>query len=78
MQATHGVSSAQGYAALKFARSAYYQVPVDWHVRDQAIIAVLNAFVEAHPRWGVWKYIRRLRALGHGWNHKRMYRIYRQ
>ena len=34
--------------------------------------------VDAHPRWGVWKYIRQLRALGHGWNHKRIYRVYRQ
>jgi len=33
--------------------------------------------VEAHPRWGIWKYIARLRTLGHGWNHKRIYRVYR-
>lgn len=27
---------------------------------------------------GVWKYIDRLHALGHPWNHKRIHRIYRQ
>ena len=78
MQATHGVSIAQGCAALKLARAAYDQAPVDWQVRDQEIIDALHQFVEAHPRWGVWKYIRRLRPMGHAWNHKRMYSIYRQ
>ncbi len=78
MQEVHGVSIKQGCAALKFARSAYYQAPVDWQVRDQEIIDALNQLVEQHPRWGIWKYIRRLRALGHAWNHKRVYRVYRQ
>lgn len=78
MQATHGVPIVRGCAALKLARSVYYQAPQDWHTRDQDVIEALNQLVAAHPRWGVWKYIRRLRALGHAWNHKRIYRIYRQ
>ncbi|WP_454061076.1 DDE-type integrase/transposase/recombinase [Candidatus Nitrospira salsa] len=78
MHERYGVSIVRGCTALKVARSAYYQAPVDWQVRDQEIIAALNQLGEAHPRWGVWKYIRRLRALGHGWNHKRIYRVYRQ
>ena len=78
MHTTHGLSIQQGCIALKLARSAYYQVPVDWQVRDQEIIEALNQLVEAHPRWGVWKYIDRLRALGRPWNHKRIYRVYRQ
>ncbi len=64
--------------ALKFSRSAYYQAPVDWQIRDQEIIEALNQLVEQYPRWGIWKYIRRLRVLGHVWNHKRVYRVYRQ
>jgi putative transposase len=64
--------------AVGLARAAYYQSPVDWQVHDADVIAALNELVEAHPRWGVWKYIARLRALGHPWNHKRIYRIYRQ
>ncbi|MEO8327668.1 MAG: IS3 family transposase [Nitrospirota bacterium] len=45
---------------------------------DAEVIEALNQLVEAHPRWGVWKYIDRLRPVGHPWNHKRIYRIYRQ
>jgi len=51
---------------------------VDWQVRDGKVIEALNDLVDAHPRWGVWKYIVRLRAMGHPWNHKRIYRVYRQ
>ncbi len=78
MQETQGVSIVRGCAALKFARSAYYQNPRDWQAHDGDVIEALNQLVDAHPRWGVWKYIARLRMLGHPWNHKRIYRIYRQ
>ena len=63
---------------MGLARAAYYQDPVDWQVRDANVIEALNDLVEAHPRRGIWKYIARLQALGHPWNHKRIYRIYRQ
>lgn len=78
MHERHGVSIVRGCTALKVARSAYCQAPVGWHVRDQEIIEALNQLVERHPRWGIGKYIARLRALGHTWNHKRVYRVYRQ
>ncbi len=60
------------------ARSAYYHIPVDCQVRDAEVIDALNELVDVHPRWGVWKYIARLQAVGHSWNHKRIDRIYRQ
>jgi len=41
------------------------------------VIEALNALVEAHPRWGFWKYVDPLQALGYRWNHKRIYRVYR-
>ena len=63
---------------MSLSRSAYYQIPLDWQTHDKEIIDALNRLVEAYPRWGVWKYIARLRAIGHSWNHKRIYRIYRQ
>ena len=78
MQENYGVSVVQGCAAIGLARSGYYRVLVDWQVRDADIIEALNDLVDAHPRWGIWKYIDRLQALGHPWNHKRIYRIYRQ
>jgi len=49
---------------------------VDWQERDAEVIAVLNALVEAHPRWWFWKYVDRCVALGYPWNHKRLYRVY--
>jgi putative transposase len=78
MQQTHGVSVVRSCTAVGLARAAYSQNPVDWQVRDANVIEALNDLVAAYPRWGVWKYIARLRALGHPWNHKRIYRIYRQ
>jgi len=57
-------------------RAAWYQAPQDWQVKDADVIDALTALVEAHPRWGFWKYRDRLRALGYSWNHKRIYRVY--
>ena len=45
--------------------------------RDAAVIADLQRVVAANPRWGFWKCHSRLRLNGCGWNHKRMYRVYR-
>ncbi len=78
MHQTHGVSVVRSCQAVGLVRSAYYQDLVDWQVRDADVIEALNELVEAHPRWGVWKYIARLQTLGHSWNHKRIYRGYRQ
>ena len=78
MHHTHGVSVSRSCAAVGFARSAYYKDPVNWQVRDAEVIEALNELVAVHSRWGVWKYIKRLRMLGHPWNHKRIYRGYRQ
>jgi hypothetical protein len=44
--------------------------------RHGCIITALQAIVAQHGRWGFWKCLDRLRALGHPWNHQRVYRAY--
>ena len=60
------------------ARPAWYAPQVDGTTRDAAVIEVLQRVVAGNPRWGFWKYYDRLllRRDGHGWNHKRVYRVY--
>ena len=40
------------------------------------MITALTAVVADHGRWGFWKCFDRLRLQGHGWNHKRVHRVY--
>lgn len=70
------MSVSRGCQCVGLSRAAYYREPIDWATRDAEVISVLDTLVESHPRWGFWKYFDRLRALGHGWNHKQVYRVY--
>lgn len=45
---------------------------------DMPVIMALLELVEAYPRYGFPKYFAVLRRKGHNWNHKRVYRIYRE
>jgi putative transposase len=58
-------------------RAAYYAPPPDRLDQDAPVIEVLTAVAASHPSWGFWKCFARLRLLGHGWNAKRVYRVYR-
>ena len=71
-----GLSIRGGWRCVSLSPGAYYREPAGPMERDAEIIAALNQLVEAHPRWGIWKYVHRLHALGHRWNHKRIYRVY--
>ena len=62
--------------AAALSRSAYYYQPRASD--DGDLIDALLALIEKHPRWGFPKCRKRLRALGHHWNHKRIYRVYLQ
>ncbi len=44
--------------------------------QDQDIIDLLTYLVEQHPSTGFWKCFKRIRKAGHGFNHKRVYRVY--
>lgn len=47
-------------------------------MRDAEIIAALAELVEGRPSRGFWKCRKLLRRKGHPWNHKRIYRVYKQ
>ena len=59
-------------------RSAWYSGPEDRLSRDSEVIDALQAIVKKRPRWGFWKCFHRLRLDGRPWNHKRVYRIYKE
>jgi len=45
--------------------------------KDALVIEALNEIVGEHGRWGFWLCFHRLRLLGHRWNHKRVWRVYK-
>ena len=58
-------------------RSALYKPQAEEaSVKDAPIIEALNGVVSRHGRWGFWKCFHWLRSQGHGWNHKRVHRVY--
>jgi putative transposase len=69
---------ARSCRAVGLSRTAWYRERTDRLERDGTVIEALHAIVEEHNRWGFWKCYRRLRLDGHGWNHKRVYRVYRE
>lgn len=74
LQAGYRVSIVMSCQVVGISRTAYY-----YHKRlvdDSEVIHALQALVERHPRWGFPKYFKRLRVLGHRWNHKRVQRVY--
>lgn len=76
MSQEQGLSVARACKVAKLSRAAYYRQGVDWAQRDRPVIDALNAVVARHHRWGFWKCHDRLRFQGHGWNHKRLWRVY--
>lgn len=64
-------------AAIGLSRSAWYREPQDRLERDREVIAALQDLTERDCRWGFWKCFWRLRLDEYPWNHKRVYRVYR-
>ena len=69
------LSITRSCAVAKLSRAVYYRSQLDSAQRDDAVITALNEVVAKHQLWGFWKRFDRLRLLGHGWNHKRVYRV---
>ena len=61
----------------RLSRTAYYRPPHVQDAPDAPLIAALATLIAQEGRWGFWKCYHRLRAMGHRWNHKRVYRVYR-
>ncbi len=72
----HHLSRVRACKAVGLPRSALYRPTADRAGKDAPVIEAINAVVDKRPRWGFWKCFERLRADGHGWNHKRVYRVY--
>jgi putative transposase len=62
---------------MRLSRSSWYRPAAPFEQRNREVMDALNALVEKHPRWGFWMCFDRLRLLGHPWNHKRVYRVYK-
>ena len=76
MTAEHDLPIVRACQVARLSRAAYYKPGMDRMARDAEVIAALQAIVVEEQRWGFWKCHDRLRALGHGWNHKRVWRVY--
>lgn len=74
LQARHRVSICLGCEVSGISRSAYYDKPKQ--IDETVITDLLKTLAEKHKRWGFPKLFKRIRALGHPWNHKRVYRLY--
>jgi putative transposase len=72
----HSISIVRACGLVKLSRTAWYRRPATSMERDREVIEALNGMVEKKPRWGFWKCFDRLRLNGHGWNHKRVHRVY--
>jgi len=73
----HQLSIARSCRCTGLSRSAFYNPPVDWTLRDAEVIAALTSLVEGRPNRGYWKCRKLLKRQGRTWNHKRIYRVYK-
>lgn len=71
-----GVSERQACWTIQISRCAYrYQTK---RSGDEALAQELQHLARRQPRWGCGKMTDYLRNQGHTWNHKRIYRVYRE
>lgn len=73
----HKLSIRQACSSVNIARSAFYYQPKERD--DTEVIELLNHLAQRrHPRNGFRKLFLRIRNSGYQWNHKRVYRVYKQ
>ncbi len=70
----HNASQARACRLIGLSRSVFaYQSESR---NDQEIEKLLKRLSEKHTRYGFKKLFCKIRRLGFGWNHKRVYRVY--
>ena len=72
---THQMSFRRACQVFSLQTSVFYYRKIR-KSKDDEIRAQLALLAEEHETWGFWTMHHRLRNLGFGWNHKRVYRIY--
>jgi putative transposase len=65
-------------SAVGLSRASYYKKPAGLREKDQIVMDALNQVVGKNGRWGFGLCFAYLRNQGHTWNHKRVWRIYKQ
>ena len=73
--AEHKLSVRQSCRCVELSRAAFY-ISSQGRDGDAEVIDAIHAIIDGHPRWGFWKTFKVLRRNGHGWNQKRVYRVY--
>ncbi len=76
LQEAHGLSERRACAAVGLSRSVARYAPRP--NRDERLIGVLLELAERFPERGFGKLFALIRRRGHGWNHKRVWRVYCQ
>ncbi len=64
-------------SCVGLSRAAYYRKPMDQAKRDAPVVDVLNQIVAKHGRWGFGLCFSWMRNNGYLWNHKRVWRVYK-
>lgn len=72
----HHVSQRQACQAVSLPRSSFAYKAKEKN--DEEVIEQLKILTEKHPSIGFWKCYHRLRKKAFPWNHKRVYRVYKQ
>ena len=73
----HRLSVVRACQLAGCSRTAWYRPAQDRSARDVPVIEALTTLVGRHAKWGFWLCFDTLRGTGHGWNWKRVYRVYR-
>lgn len=72
-----GCSVKRACRVISFDRKAYYYKPII-KSEDEQIKMELKKLSEEYPRYGFTKIYNMLRQQGRAWNHKRVYRLYKE